>query len=638
MTGVTSPPNTCKCGITGVTSPPNTCKCCITGVTSPPNTCKCGVTGVTSPPNTCKCGITGVTSPPNTCKCGITGVTSPPNTCKCASWIELVAYGVRGGHSHYEAADLFGGLIVELFLAAGPGGRNSSQSSRQGSLTNSQSSHVSGTGPTAKRQIALKVPSAGSISRASSCNALHRAGSPFRGSGEPSTPWSRLDSRCESRVGRRKPWREKSRKLSSTRSCVDFVYEANLPADCDERTLRHRKYTTNVKYGNLYEIIRSEPETPADLELAPPPTTWLWEDEYFLWRREEEDKHTNKKDVSRKPRPRTCVSRSSRGRRPNADFYAYYNSFTLERGKKKESAVHIQKTFRGWLTRSRLQKLKKKALLEHGKPWQEFVDDYKKLVARIQSRYGQNKPDFVVDLQEMKDYMDRKHKYEKAFEYTSYNERLIKSDLPDFFEACELYPTEKEIEDAFYTVFQGSGNTADICFALDCSPSVIETEFSHLKNFLKRMVTTFDIGADRVRVAALPYSDDVFDAFDFTEHCNKKSLIDGIDKIQCRYGLSRTDIALQTMRDVFTSSRPRVMKLGVVVTNGRSVYPEKTATEARYAKQDGIYLSVIGIGDRVNYKELVAIASSDKSIYSVHDCASLLQVLHLVRRQTCLGR
>lgn len=45
--------------------------------------------------------------------------------------------------------------------------------------------------------------------------------------------------------------------------------------------------------------------------------------------------------------------------------------------------------------------------------------------------------------------------YEQTFRRLAYGDRLLKSDLPRFFTACDLHPTEGEIQQAFEKVFKG---------------------------------------------------------------------------------------------------------------------------------------------------------------------------------------
>ena len=48
------------------------------------------------------------------------------------------------------------------------------------------------------------------------------------------------------------------------------------------------------------------------------------------------------------------------------------------------------------------------ALLQHGRLWPNFVQDYRELVTKIQTRYGIMKPSCRLDLREIKSFMDRK--------------------------------------------------------------------------------------------------------------------------------------------------------------------------------------------------------------------------------------
>ena len=80
--------------------------------------------------------------------------------------------------------------------------------------------------------------------------------------------------------------RVRARGRACMRVCVfvcvcppEIVYESYLPKG-RWAEYRARQYVTNPRYGQLYELRKHKPRPPP----RPPTVTWLWEEEFRLWR------------------------------------------------------------------------------------------------------------------------------------------------------------------------------------------------------------------------------------------------------------------------------------------------------------------------------------------------------------------
>lgn len=266
------------------------------------------------------------------------------------------------------------------------------------------------------------------------------------------------------------------------------------------------------------------------------------------------------------------------------------------------------------------------------------MSEYKDLVRRVQERYGVKRPSCRLDLKELQAFLDSKLKYEQTFRKLAYGDRLLKSDLHHFFTACDLHPTEGEIQQAFEKVFKGGNNTAEVIFLLDCSTSVTPMCFHYLTEFVKSVVESFTIGPDNIRVGVVPFSDDVYQAFGINKYNMTYQICAAIDNIGHKEGLTRTDLALKEMKKLFMCSRPGVQKIAIIVTDGKSTCPERTLQNARDVKENNINVITIGVGSHVDLEELKHIASSEKNVFSVYDYSSLHKLRDVISRRTCLDK
>ncbi|XP_041370876.1 uncharacterized protein LOC121384520 isoform X2 [Gigantopelta aegis] len=466
------------------------------------------------------------------------------------------------------------------------------------------------------------------------------------GIGDVSSQWQpALTERRNLRVSRRKPWKEEVPKLKATKNTtVELHYEKILPKG-KWLEYKKREYVTNPRYGHIYEL---RTKVPPKKESAPAGSTWLWEDEYRIWRLEldRERQEALAGSTSRNVRSSDSkLGRVPKTRRkmtvipkPHADLFAMYNGYRLVKQRRQNAAIVIQKIVRGWLVRHRIKQLKHQCLLALGQAWPRFVKEYRQLVTRIQSRYGVMRTSCPFDLRQVKEFLERKERYERTFERMSDArvEKLPRDDLPEYFRACGLHPTEGEINAAFSNIFRGSGNTAEVIFVLDCSALLGHINFQCQMLFLKDVISGLDVAPDRVRVGLIPFNEDIIQAFGLTKHATKESLLENIENIDLKSGLTRTDLALKMMREMFQVSRPGVHKMAIIVTDGRFSDIDKTIKEAKKCQQDNIEVYAVGVGRDVNAGDLAAITGSDKRVLAVSSYKTLTSIKDIVRKRVCL--
>ncbi|XP_076454494.1 uncharacterized protein LOC143289415 [Babylonia areolata] len=280
-----------------------------------------------------------------------------------------------------------------------------------------------------------------------------------------------LSSRRTQRLGRRRPWSEKAPELSSRSDEFELVYEALIP-NKEWAEYRSRQFVTNPRYGQLYEVRREKPRPP---RREKPQYHWLWENEFRLWCLE---KTTPRKDTPAGLPSSGAVSEVNRnhvirGRpprplpashhRPHADLFAAYHSQTLSTQRRGLAATVVQRHVRGWLVRKHLRQMARQALLGLGRAWPGVTWDYRQLLTRLQVRHSlaaatsgrASKVSCPFSLVDMQDYLDRREKYERAFEKVAPDNQLSRDQLMAFLRECGHFPTDGELNTALSTVFKG---------------------------------------------------------------------------------------------------------------------------------------------------------------------------------------
>ncbi|XP_078494203.1 uncharacterized protein LOC113474865 [Ciona intestinalis] len=113
----------------------------------------------------------------------------------------------------------------------------------------------------------------------------------------------------------------------------------------------------------------------------------------------------------------------------------------------QDAALEIQRYVRGWLVRKSLNLLKDKL---KNNDWElvSAVQEYRETLQRTQLRHGKLKPSLALKYEEFDAFLDQKKKFEMMFRKREFWHEVEESDLPLFFEDCDLYPSVEEIEEA----------------------------------------------------------------------------------------------------------------------------------------------------------------------------------------------
>lgn len=186
------------------------------------------------------------------------------------------------------------------------------------------------------------------------------------------------------------------------------------------------------------------------------------------------------------------------------------------------------------------------------------------------------------------------------------------------------------------TSADGYTEQGDIIFLLDGSDSISDGEFLEQKKLVEHFITQTDIGPDRVRCGVIVVSSDIGDTISFAHSTNKNNLITRLHQLQQPQDGSRIDLGINKLeRMFFTEGRSKMTQIGVIVTDGRSKYPDASKGESEALKSVGIHLFSVGVGRLVDEKQLKSMAFSPNEYFYIEPFHMAVdKLLHAVRKLT----
>jgi len=169
--------------------------------------------------------------------------------------------------------------------------------------------------------------------------------------------------------------------------------------------------------------------------------------------------------------------------------------------------------------------------------------------------------------------------------------------------------------------------SADVVFLVDGSTSIGEKSFILGKNFIADYISEFNIGKYATRVGVITFGSDVI------VNCElQDSGIIGLDKtvakikaIQLPGGGTKTGQGVKALTTLFQTqgrlNQPEIKSVGFILTDGRSQEPP--GEYAAIARNLGIVLYAIGIGEEINRDELISIAGDKERVFLVENFEQL---------------
>ena len=159
----------------------------------------------------------------------------------------------------------------------------------------------------------------------------------------------------------------------------------------------------------------------------------------------------------------------------------------------------------------------------------------------------------------------------------------------------------------------------DLVFLLDESGSVGPTQFHQMLETTSDITSYFNIEAGNLRVGLATFSDETIIHFYLNTYEISHDITNAILSIPYMLGYA-TNIAgaIDTAVDVLfheaNGHRPDAIKLMILMTDGESQTPHLTIQSVIRARSVNINSIAIGIGDIINYNELVVITDFAETV------------------------
>ncbi|BFZ04509.1 hypothetical protein BsWGS_07548 [Bradybaena similaris] len=180
--------------------------------------------------------------------------------------------------------------------------------------------------------------------------------------------------------------------------------------------------------------------------------------------------------------------------------------------------------------------------------------------------------------------------------------------------------------------------SVDIVFALDSSDTVSPSEFWYQVKFVRDFTLGLNIGPNKTRIGVVVYGESVAHVFDVNDHASLFSAISDLYKIKQTKGGARIDRVIHYVRTKSfrrTVSRRESAQLLVLITGSASSNLHRVKKEARSARNSGVEILAVGVGDKVNLEELSIIAGVEnyKQENPMDEFAPFLEASAARRRQ-----
>ncbi|XP_053112919.1 IQ domain-containing protein M [Hemicordylus capensis] len=167
----------------------------------------------------------------------------------------------------------------------------------------------------------------------------------------------------------------------------------------------------------------------------------------------------SKKHGRRLPRKRAVGSITEQVKRigPHLEIFEAFKEIRRVPNLQKTiaAATCIQKIIRGWLSRTRWNRIKRKAK-SHGPTLLAVVKEYRRMMDRIKRRCGIVDRTTPLIVEELEDWLDKKKLYETMFAKREFWKEMDKNELPKFFRDCGRFPSTEELNTTMNLVLAGS--------------------------------------------------------------------------------------------------------------------------------------------------------------------------------------
>lgn len=178
-------------------------------------------------------------------------------------------------------------------------------------------------------------------------------------------------------------------------------------------------------------------------------------------------------------------------------------------------------------------------------------------------------------------------------------------------------------------------------FAFDSSNNIVTDDFHREIDFANNLLDMLSVSSTATRVGALLYSDQIQTIFELGEYSEVGDMKSALNEVRRTAGGSRMDVAIRHIRT--KSFRRRIARrdaaqVAILVTGSPAMYLQRSKRQASKARDAGIALIPVGIGD-VNMDELRAISGTqdDTLQYPLPSFRDLDSIFAQIAIESCQG-
>ncbi|CAH1781738.1 unnamed protein product [Owenia fusiformis] len=182
----------------------------------------------------------------------------------------------------------------------------------------------------------------------------------------------------------------------------------------------------------------------------------------------------------------------------------------------------------------------------------------------------------------------------------------------------------------------------DLIFAIDRSGSIFEENFDQLKQFIIGTLVDFPISQQNTRVGVITFASNAFIEIYLDQSTDLKNLTHRVESISYTGGATNIASALQLIRfSMFRESRGdrlNVPNVLVIITDGASsVNTRDTLPQARILQNEGVHITVVGIGHELKKSELRGLATDPDrcNVMVVDDFKNLAMIRPNITKPFC---
>ncbi|XP_015995750.2 collagen alpha-6(VI) chain isoform X2 [Rousettus aegyptiacus] len=160
---------------------------------------------------------------------------------------------------------------------------------------------------------------------------------------------------------------------------------------------------------------------------------------------------------------------------------------------------------------------------------------------------------------------------------------------------------------------------ADIMFLVDSSGSIGHENFIKMKTFMKNLVRKSQIGADRVQIGVVQFSDINKEEFQLNKYISQSEISDAIDQMAHIGKTTLTGAALKFVSQYFSptkGARPDVRKFLILITDGEA--QDAVKDPAVTLRQEGIIIYSVGVFGS-NVAQLEEISGRPEMVFYVEN-------------------